>query len=457
MHSRLIAAAAAVCLPVSLATAQLTAVGATNPANGYPISYTDGQGTVLQPCLTNNGLCLIDAAVELLDPAQPFPLNYGGTFPEEFFYWAGQADLTTNAGGSALLVMAIEGAFANGPVAPGDQVVFARLRVRADNLVAGSTYHITTPYNEFDAVATGSGTRGINVTFDIGIDTPGVFTGPLDPASPIGPYLRWDTGLPIFDVAGNQYLGDPNVEHTVTGSPTGNNLFRIDGPNVGGPGINRVETNLFSVMGMLAGALPPGGGGGGGTGPVAPVANFTVSPASGFAPLSVTFTDASTNVPTAWVWDFGDGTSSTEQSPIHVYPLAGTYNVSLTATNAAGSNTRSSLGAVVVSLPPSVRIESVTPGTAGSRNTITVTGVTPNADVAVLWASAQGSAAQIVRSCNILADLASPQVLFRDRARNATTLRRDVNVGRNLRGVTMYLQAIDSGTCSKSPVWVELF
>ncbi|MDY0129072.1 MAG: PKD domain-containing protein, partial [Methanosarcina vacuolata] len=70
-----------------------------------------------------------------------------------------------------------------------------------------------------------------------------------------------------------------------------------------------------------------------------PVADFWASSLSGKAPLNVTFTDTSTGSPTSWKWDFGDGISSTEQSPTHTYSTAGTYTVKLTATNEAGSNT----------------------------------------------------------------------------------------------------------------------
>lgn len=72
-----------------------------------------------------------------------------------------------------------------------------------------------------------------------------------------------------------------------------------------------------------------------------PVANFSRTPSSGTAPLTVHFTDQSSNNPTSWSWSFGDGTYSTSQNPPdHVYTVAGTYNVSLTVTNPAGQNTR---------------------------------------------------------------------------------------------------------------------
>jgi len=82
-----------------------------------------------------------------------------------------------------------------------------------------------------------------------------------------------------------------------------------------------------------------GGGGGGGGGGTPPVANFTASPTSGTAPLTVQFTDTSTGNPTSWSWDFGDGGTSTAQNPTHTYQNAGTYTVRLTVSNADGSDT----------------------------------------------------------------------------------------------------------------------
>jgi len=71
-----------------------------------------------------------------------------------------------------------------------------------------------------------------------------------------------------------------------------------------------------------------------------PVAAFSVSSTSGKAPLNVAFKDKSTESPTSWKWTFGDGTTSTKQNPTHKYSKAGTYTVSLTVKNAAGSNTK---------------------------------------------------------------------------------------------------------------------
>jgi PGF-pre-PGF domain-containing protein len=69
---------------------------------------------------------------------------------------------------------------------------------------------------------------------------------------------------------------------------------------------------------------------------VYPVADFSASATSGYAPLSVQFTDQS-QYATSWNWNFGDGATSTDQNPVNIYSTAGTYTVSLTATNENGT------------------------------------------------------------------------------------------------------------------------
>jgi PGF-pre-PGF domain-containing protein/PGF-CTERM protein len=68
-----------------------------------------------------------------------------------------------------------------------------------------------------------------------------------------------------------------------------------------------------------------------------PVARFTANITSGPAPLTVAFTDTSTGADSR-SWDFGDGTTSADQSPTHTYTTPGTYTANLTVANAAGSS-----------------------------------------------------------------------------------------------------------------------
>jgi PKD repeat protein len=95
-----------------------------------------------------------------------------------------------------------------------------------------------------------------------------------------------------------------------------------------------------------AGAHEYGGGGGN-----PPVANFTGNPTSGTAPLTVMFTDTSTNNPTSWSWVFGDGGTATTQNPSHIYNSAGSYTVTLTATNQYGSDGETKNNYISVSAP----------------------------------------------------------------------------------------------------------
>lgn len=62
-------------------------------------------------------------------------------------------------------------------------------------------------------------------------------------------------------------------------------------------------------------------------------ADFSAVPTTGEAPLPVAFTDQSTGSPDRWEWDFGDGSTSTDQSPTHQYETAGSFYVSLTVWN----------------------------------------------------------------------------------------------------------------------------
>jgi PKD repeat protein len=66
--------------------------------------------------------------------------------------------------------------------------------------------------------------------------------------------------------------------------------------------------------------------------------DFRADRQPGKAPFVVHFTDLSKGNPTAWSWNFGDGTGSDEQNPSHIYMKEGAYNVLLTVTNQHGSD-----------------------------------------------------------------------------------------------------------------------
>jgi PKD repeat protein len=88
----------------------------------------------------------------------------------------------------------------------------------------------------------------------------------------------------------------------------------------------------------------------------APVANFSAATLQGTLPLTVVFTDRSKNRPTAWDWDFGDGTISSEQNPSHAYTEPGTYSVSLNTSNHFGRDAVLKADYITVTKPVEVII-----------------------------------------------------------------------------------------------------
>jgi len=107
-----------------------------------------------------------------------------------------------------------------------------------------------------------------------------------------------------------------------------------------------VAVGASAVFPIRAGIIATGGG----ALPPLPVAAFSGLPTSGPASLSVHFTDESTGIRTSWSWSFGDGGSSTDQSPVHLYDTPGTYSVSQTVTNATGSDTATKASYIVVTV-----------------------------------------------------------------------------------------------------------
>ena len=82
------------------------------------------------------------------------------------------------------------------------------------------------------------------------------------------------------------------------------------------------------------------------------IAEFEADASAGTASLPVQFRDVS-QVPgaTAWHWQFGDGGTSDEQNPLHVYHSAGSFDVRLTVTGSAGEAYRQKAAFVVVAAP----------------------------------------------------------------------------------------------------------
>ena len=255
-------------LAQGIAQAALFAVdpGPYTPANGgFASWYQDSHGRTLDLCLSKalssrvpsapgapSYMCSLLPTPGVFDDAQPivFPTN----FPDEAFWFTGETALVDAARGIDLgYVSAIEAAFAAEEPVEGDQVSFARIRIRVDVPTAG-TYVITHPYGVDVFNIDTPGRRAINMTRDIGIGTPKTYDGALK--GDIGPFLRSVNG-PYTETnpltgAAEQFVGDPNLNEAVTGSPFNTNYVRIEGPN----GLD-LRTNVFAVSGKLSTVVRP--------------------------------------------------------------------------------------------------------------------------------------------------------------------------------------------------------
>ncbi|WP_349975673.1 hypothetical protein [Pseudomonas sp. WHRI 8519] len=234
--------------------------GPYDPANGnFAAWYQDTHGRTLDLCLTKTVssraagapgapayMCTLLPTPGVFDDTQPivFPSN----FPDEAFWFTADAAIVDAARGIDLSYgTAIEAAFAAEEPVEGDQVSFARVRIRVDVPTAG-TYIVTHPYgvDVFDVPAAGD--RAINMTRDIGIAGAGDFSGALK--GDVGPFLRSVNGP--YTEGSERFIGDPNLEEPVTGSPYNTNYVRIEGPG----GID-LRTELFSISGKLSDVARP--------------------------------------------------------------------------------------------------------------------------------------------------------------------------------------------------------
>jgi PKD repeat protein len=130
---------------------------------------------------------------------------------------------------------------------------------------------------------------------------------------------------------------DANRKFVVTATPVRwSKLFVIDGPDrlVGSQALNALligfqDPNIDDNIVTLTFKVESN---------TALSADFSGSPVSGNAPLTVQFTDISTGTPSSWLWYFGDGSTSTNPNPSHIYLEPGTYDVTLQVSNSGGSS-----------------------------------------------------------------------------------------------------------------------
>jgi PKD repeat protein len=129
-----------------------------------------------------------------------------------------------------------------------------------------------------------------------------------------------------------------NPSHTYTASGT----FSVS-LTVTGPGGSDTETKTSYIS-------------------VTPTADFGISSPSGPGPLTVIFSDLTLGTATSWVWDFGDGGSSIEQSPSHTFTSLGSFTVSLSISGPHGSDAETKTDCITVTGPACGMYASTTSG-----------------------------------------------------------------------------------------------
>ena len=125
---------------------------------------------------------------------------------------------------------------------------------------------------------------------------------------------------------------DPDPEHTYTTPGTYQVSLRVSGG-----GQTHTETKATYITVVDPGAPP--------------AAEFRTDTTRGYAPVTVQFFDQSQGDVDAWLWEFGDGGTSSDPDPEHTYTTPGTYTVRLTAKEGARSNTITKIAYIIVDDP----------------------------------------------------------------------------------------------------------
>jgi PKD repeat protein len=196
------------------------------------------------------------------------------------------------------------------------------------------------------ATNSGGSSKFTNTTFINVTAVPPVASFTVSPISGIPPL-----GISLNDTSTNTPTswswGAKNVTGNNTWIPIGNRLqndvamlgsgnwsINLTAANSGGSNIS-TQISFVNVSGIVP----------------LPIGNFTenglYTQTSGNAPFPVQFNYVQSNGTTSWFWMFGDGSTSTDQNPLHTYTVAGIYTVNHSVTNSFGTGWTNRTGAVM--------------------------------------------------------------------------------------------------------------
>ncbi|MBP6872064.1 MAG: VCBS repeat-containing protein [Bacteroidales bacterium] len=124
-----------------------------------------------------------------------------------------------------------------------------------------------------------------------------------------------------------------------------------------------------------------------------PLVDFAGNPTYGMPPLTVNFTDLSTDMVDTWEWDFGDGNTSGQQNPTHVYTEGGQYSVRLKITGPGGSDSLVKQNYIEVLFNPPTAEFSGTPTTGFAPLEVQFTDLSVDSVNSWLWFFGDGGVA----------------------------------------------------------------
>lgn len=169
-----------------------------------------------------------------------------------------------------------------------------------------------------------------------------MWPGPYETRSPNAPYnIHHSAGVSTVRVDQRMNGGSWN-ELGVYLLSDENNRVELTSDAVGNPVADAVRFVYVGVVDTLK-------------------ADFTATPIAGDTPLEVSFTDISTGNIETWMWNFGDGNTSTARNPSHIYSQSGVYTVSLTVNGGGGENTKTIPGYIAVGDNPFVAYDFMLP------------------------------------------------------------------------------------------------
>ncbi|MHC4586291.1 MAG: S8 family peptidase, partial [Planctomycetota bacterium] len=213
-------------------------------------------------------------------------------------------------------------------------------------------------------------------------------------------YIQVTPAAPVADFTATPRSGKSPLAVQFTGTSTGSITSRLWNFGDGTTSMERSTSHTYQKAGSYTVSLTVTGPGGSNTKTMggyiqvtspAPVADFTATPKSGTSPLAVQFTDTSTGDITSLLWNFGDGTTSTEQNPKHTYQKAGSYTASLTVMGPGGSHSKTMGGYIQVTSPAPVADFTATPKSGTSPLVVKFTDTSTGNITSRLWNFGDGT------------------------------------------------------------------